>query len=452
MTAIKVGDSLNLTGAIRVLDMTSLKNSVQNANWQPWIPFGTAPTEVDVSLTMKWWLGYVNAWASGPNIGQPNELEYWQQINNTPSAVPNINAFNALGTMPFSINATGNVVSVIRKATAAELASMTPSNQNALANCSLVGAVVTTYPAGMVPPFCFSVTMKIPGYQGCWPAVWMVPDDGSWPPEIDVLEGLNDAGAGVKLTTSLHSSTAGWTEKLPSPFPPPWFLDGYITPDNAAGGTVPTPAGQNPVSNFITYTGLVYPDGIFIFYNGVCVQVWPMPTDCNIRWYMLIDSSVKSLGATDFGSMEISDVSVWKMPATYSTIAATPPPPPAKFITEILPGGGTITMTNGHALTLSAAGYAMDNGVAIPNGNGTAALAYNSALDPNGILGEDVNNPGSWYRYMGSGNWTSIATPTNLAVVTAAPPPPTAPGKTFTPAQWTAVQTAFAALKAALGL
>jgi len=65
----------------------------------------------------------------------------------------------------------------------------------------------------------FEARLKMPPGNGMWPAFWLLPMDGSWPPEIDVVEWL-----GREPTTrycGVHSNAGGWhwSDGGPTPIP-----------------------------------------------------------------------------------------------------------------------------------------------------------------------------------------------------------------------------------------
>ena len=93
---------------------------------------------------------------------------------------------------------------------------------------------------------------KVPAGQGLWPAFWMLPTSGDWPPEIDIMETLGhrtdtvfnslhygDQSAvlsekgeqtfsGLDFSADFHTFGAKWSENRLT-----WFLDGYALYDVA---------------------------------------------------------------------------------------------------------------------------------------------------------------------------------------------------------------------------
>jgi beta-glucanase (GH16 family) len=92
----------------------------------------------------------------------------------------------------------------------------------------------------------FEIRAQLPAGQGLWPAFWLLPADGSWPPEIDVMEMLgndtstyygsvhwgtsaehqyvtNTIQSSVDLSADFHTYGMSW-----SPDSIGWYLDGAL--------------------------------------------------------------------------------------------------------------------------------------------------------------------------------------------------------------------------------
>jgi beta-glucanase (GH16 family) len=87
------------------------------------------------------------------------------------------------------------------------------------------------------------VVARIPGGTGTWPALWLLPQNGSWPPEIDIMEnygtpnlmeatlhwGASDQVA-YRDVISSSDLTSGWHTYglLWEPGSLTWYLDGQV--------------------------------------------------------------------------------------------------------------------------------------------------------------------------------------------------------------------------------
>ena len=117
-----------------------------------------------------------------------------------------------------------------------------------------VNGAPKTYPyaSGLVTTFSsfnftygyVQVVARIPGGTGTWPALWLLPENGSWPPEIDIMENYGTstlmeatlhwgAAAGQEAYRDVTSSsdlTSGWHTYglLWEPGSLTWYLDGQV--------------------------------------------------------------------------------------------------------------------------------------------------------------------------------------------------------------------------------
>jgi beta-glucanase (GH16 family) len=122
-------------------------------------------------------------------------------------------------------------------------------------DCPYTSGMVTTYKSFTFKYGYISINAKLPGGQGTWPALWLLPTSQVWPPEIDIMENhgaphqisttlhwatpLGDGAAAkndntvVNLTTSYNTYALKWTSTTIT-----WYLDGKVI-DSYTGPNVP---------------------------------------------------------------------------------------------------------------------------------------------------------------------------------------------------------------------
>jgi beta-glucanase (GH16 family) len=113
----------------------------------------------------------------------------------------------------------------------------------------------------------FEVRAKMPSGKGLWPAFWLLPASGQWPPEIDVLEILGDNPQ--KLYVSWHSNVGGTHSSE---------TKAINVPDTSA--------------QFHTYSIDWTKDAIEWFFDDIQIASRPTPQDFHQAMYMLVNLAV----------------------------------------------------------------------------------------------------------------------------------------------------------------
>ncbi|MEI9430536.1 family 16 glycosylhydrolase [Mesorhizobium sp. Cs1299R1N3] len=112
----------------------------------------------------------------------------------------------------------------------------------------------------------FEMRADLPENAGAWPAFWLLPADGSWPPELDVIETRGQDPNSLIMTA--HSNETGTHTKV-----------------TLTVNTMDT-AGVH------TYGVLWTPDKLVWTYDGVQVAETATPSDMHKPMYMLADLAV----------------------------------------------------------------------------------------------------------------------------------------------------------------
>lgn len=177
----------------------------------------------------------------------------------------------------------------------------------------------------------FEMRAELPAGQGLWPAFWLLPEDNSWPPEIDVMENLGNntnmyattvhtadtgthtqTGAGVStpdLSTGFHTYGVDWeADKIT------WYFDGKQV------FQADTPADMNKPAYMIANLA------VGGYWPGNPDPSTPFPATMKIDYIHAY--SAKPDGAVDTGAAPTAPVDAPQTaPAdqTHATLAATAP-------------------------------------------------------------------------------------------------------------------------------
>ncbi|MDE2337483.1 MAG: tandem-95 repeat protein [Alphaproteobacteria bacterium] len=305
---------------------------------------------------------------SGRTLPSNNEAEFYSDPT--------------VGVNPFSV---GNGVLTITAAPATAQMLATEAAANNGATLPYTSGLLTTYTSFAQTYGLYEVTAKLPAGQGLWPALWLLPANMSWPPEIDLLEEIGNQPTTDYMT--LHSKTNG-----------------------TIGITYQVPM----TTGFHTYAVDWEPNTITFYVDGKQVGQEATPADMHQAMYFLMNLAVGGAGswpgapnsATAFpAQMEISSVQVYASPntiadyntvgvqATTGTVTAPPPPsaPPAA-------NPDSFTGTENHAVTGNVLTNDTDpNGLALSVTAGTFATAHGGSV---------VMNANGTFTYTPAANFT----------------------------------------------
>ena len=302
--------------------------------------------------SLSLWNGTSGTWRTttlggGPNSGN-GELEWYIDSNYAPTA----------SVKPWTVN---NGVLNITAAPAS------PSIQPLIDNYQYTSGNLTTHDSFVQTYGVYEINAKVPAGQGLWVDFWLLPENGSWPPELDVME-IN-GGNPTSLNTGIHTDSTG-----------------QVT---AVGTGTPIP---NASTGFNTYTVDWEPNTITWYFDGNEVFQTATPADMHQPMYMLIDLEV--------GGPYGNPNSITQFPANlqvnyvraYATTAAPP------VLSQISPA------TSGNQLLLTGTA----------EGDSTVNIYEDNAL----IGTAAANGVGAWNFSAGlpaSGTHSFTATDTNAA-------------------------------------
>ncbi|RAK61552.1 1,3-beta-glucanase [Phenylobacterium hankyongense] len=259
---------------------------------------------------------------------------------------------------PFTSNADGTL-SITAK----------PSANPEIFGYGYTSGLISTQPTFSQTYGYFEMRAELPQAAGAWPAFWLIPANGAWPPELDVME---------TLTSDPH---ADWTTEHSG-------VGGVHTSNGVASFIPDTTSGFHTYGVLWTPTDLVwYVDGVETFHTAT-------PADMNTPMYMIANMAVGGWGgAVDNAdmpaTMTIDYIHAYALAGDTSSstggATTTPTPPPVSTPTPAPTGsGGSSAAAPGLSL------IAVQGGDTLNGGSGNDTLVGGSG--PNQLWGQEGND------------------------------------------------------------
>lgn len=170
---------------------------------------------------------------------------------------------HALGLQPFHVN---NGVLDISADRAPEHA------QRRMWNYQFYSGLLTTRHSFAQRYGYFEIRMRVPSTRGTWPAFWLLPASGEWPPEIDVMEHLGRE-------------------------PQVYYAGYHSNPNDQRAGGVERVEIPGPEGAFHTYSVLWDETQIRWYLDGALVRQIPTPEDMHTPMYLLINLAIGGVWA-----------------------------------------------------------------------------------------------------------------------------------------------------------
>ncbi len=194
-------------------------------------------------------------WASEKGSTLPDNAEEQWYINPSYAGTASVN--------PFSVH--DGVLTITAAQTPAALAGQ-------LEGFDYTSGMLNTHSTFAQTYGYFEVRADMPTEQGVWPAFWLLPADGSWPPELDVVEMRGQDPNTVHVTA--HSAASG-----------------SHTMDQTAVNVAST-------EGFHTYGVLWDQDQIVWYFDDVAIAHADTPDDMHDPMYMIVNLAVGGIAGS----------------------------------------------------------------------------------------------------------------------------------------------------------